>query len=147
LVAMNLSFAKRSPVVSGAGKRSRGFTMMELMVVIAIILVLIGMAAGRYEKSVVRAREAVLKQDLQTMRNAIQQYTLDKAAGPQSIDDLVSAGYLREVPVDPMTRAREWHTDFDNVLLSTEQTSPGISDVHSTADAVSPFENTPYSSW
>jgi len=80
--------------------------MMELMVVIAIILVLIGMAAGRYEKSVVRAREAVLKQDLTTMRNAIQQYTLDKAAGPQSLDDLVSSGYLREVPTDPMTRAR-----------------------------------------
>jgi general secretion pathway protein G len=129
------------------GETSRGFTMMELMVVIAIILVLIGMAAGRYEKSVVRAREAVLKQDLQTMRSAIQQYTLDKAAAPQSLDDLVSAGYLREVPVDPMTRARDWHTDFDNVLLSTEQTAPGIDDVHSVSDASSPFESTPYSSW
>jgi general secretion pathway protein G len=130
-----------------AARGSRGFTMMELMVVIAIVLVLIGMAAGRYEKSIVRAREAVLKQDLQTMRNAIQQYTLDKAAGPQSLDDLVSSGYLREVPTDPMTRGHEWHTDFDNVLLSTEQTSPGITDVHSTSDGVSPFENTPYSSW
>jgi general secretion pathway protein G len=130
-----------------AARSSRGFTMMELMVVIAIVLVLIGMAAGRYEKSIVRAREAVLKQDLQTMRNAIQQYTLDKAAGPQSLDDLVSSGYLREVPTDPMTRGHEWHTDFDNVLLSTEQTSPGITDVHSTSDGVSPFENTPYSSW
>jgi general secretion pathway protein G len=130
-----------------AGDASRGFTMMELMVVIAIILVLIGMAAGRYEKSVVRAREAVLKQDLQTMRSAIQQYTLDKAAAPQSLDDLVSAGYLREVPVDPMTRGRDWHTDFDDVLLSTDQTAPGIDDVHSTSDATSPFESTAYSSW
>jgi general secretion pathway protein G len=130
-----------------AGGASRGFTMMELMVVIAIILVLIGMAAGRYEKSVVRAREAVLKQDLQTMRSAIQQYTLDKAAAPQSLDDLVSAGYLREVPVDPMTRGRDWHTDFDDVLLSTDQTAPGIDDVHSTSDASSPFESTAYSSW
>jgi general secretion pathway protein G len=130
-----------------AGDASRGFTMMELMVVILIILVLLGMAAGRYEKSVVRAREAVLKQDLQTMRNAIQQYTLDKAAAPQSLDDLVSAGYLREVPVDPMTRGRDWHTDFDDVLLSTEQTAPGIDDVHSTSDATSPFESTAYSSW
>jgi general secretion pathway protein G len=126
---------------------STGFTMMELMVVIAIILVLIGMAAGRYEKSIVRAREAVLKQDLATMRNAIQQYTLDKAAGPGSLDDLVSAGYLREVPVDPMTRARDWHTDFEEVLLSTDQTAPGITDVHSVSDTVSPFENTQYSSW
>jgi general secretion pathway protein G len=144
---MDLDLPKRSHVITRTARGSRGFTMMELMVVIAIILVLIGMAAGRYEKSVVRAREAVLKQDLQTMRNAIQQYTLDKAAGPQSLDDLVSSGYLREVPTDPMTRGHEWHTDFDNVLLSTEQTSPGITDVHSTSDGVSPFENTPYSSW
>ena len=144
---MNSIFEHRSSALRRAVKHSRGFTMIEMMVVIMIILILIGMAAGRYEKSVVRAREAVLKQDLQTMRNAIQQYTLDKAAGPQSLDDLVSAGYLREVPTDPMTRGRDWHSDFDNVLLSTDQTSPGITDVHSTADAVSPFENTPYSSW
>jgi general secretion pathway protein G len=126
---------------------SRGFTMIEMIVVIAIILVLIGMAAGRYEKSIVRSKEAVLKQDLATMRNAIQQYTLDKEAGPQSIDDLVSAGYLREVPTDPITRQRDWHTNFDNVLLSTDQTAPGIDDVHSSSDAISPFENTAYSSW
>jgi len=144
---MNLNLAKRSNLLHRAARSNRGFTMMELMVVIAIILVLIGMAAGRYEKSVVRAREAVLKQDLQTMRSAIQQFTLDKAAGPQSLDDLVSAGYLREVPTDPMTRAREWHTDSDNVLLSVDQTSPGITDVHSTSDTVSSSENTPYSSW
>lgn len=126
---------------------SRGFTMIEMIVVIAIILVLIGMAAGRYEKSIIRSREAVLKQDLATMRNAIQQYTLDKEAGPQSLDDLVSAGYLREVPTDPITRERDWHTNFDNVLLSTDQTAPGIDDVHSSSDAISPFENTAYSSW
>jgi general secretion pathway protein G len=126
---------------------SRGFTMIEMIVVIAIILVLIGMAAGRYEKSIVRSREAVLKQDLATMRNAMQQYTLDKEAGPQSLDDLVSAGYLREVPTDPITRERDWHTNFDNVLLSTDQTAPGIDDVHSSSDAISPFENTAYSSW
>lgn len=144
---MNLAFAHPSPKLRRARESSRGFTMIEMMFVIFIILVLIAMAAGRYEKSVVRAREAVLKQDLQTMRNSIQQYTLDKAAGPQSLDDLVSAGYLREVPTDPMTRARDWHTDFDNVLLSADQTSPGITDVHSTSDAISPFESTPYSSW
>ena len=144
---MNLNLAKQPSVVHRAARTNRGFTMMELMVVIAIILVLIGMAAGRYEKSVVRAREAVLKQDLQTMRSAIQQFTLDKAAGPQSLDDLVSAGYLREVPTDPMTRARDWHTDSDNVLLSVDQSSPGITDVHSTSDSVSPFESTPYNSW
>lgn len=144
---MNPRFANRWGMFRGARKSSRGFTMIEMMFVIFIILVLIAMAGGRYEKSVIRAREAVLKQDLQTMRNAIQQYTLDKAAGPQSLDDLVSAGYLREVPTDPITRARDWRTDSDNALLSTDQTSPGITDVHSTADSVSPFENTQYSSW
>lgn len=144
---MNLNFTNRLAVFRGARKGSRGFTMIEMMFVIFIILVLIAMAGGRYEKSVLRAKEAVLKQDLATMRNAIQQYTLDKAAGPQSLDDLVSAGYLREIPTDPISREREWHTEFDNVLLSTDQTSPGISDVHSTSDSVSPFENTPYSSW
>jgi general secretion pathway protein G len=144
---MNLSFGDWSAAPGGARKSGRGFTMIEMMFVIFIILVLIAMAGGRYEKSVIRAREAVLKQDLATMRNAIQQYTLDKAAGPQSLDDLVSAGYLREVPTDPITRTRDWHTDFDNILLSTDQASPGITDVHSTSDATSPFENTPYSSW
>ena len=77
---------------------ARGFTMIELMVVIAIILVLIAMAAARYEQSVTRAREAVLKQDLQTMRSAIQQFTLDKQMAPQSLDDLVQAGYLTPDP-------------------------------------------------
>jgi general secretion pathway protein G len=126
---------------------SRGFTMMELMVVIAIILVLIAMAAGRYERSVARAKEAVLKQDLQTMRGAIEQFTLDKQQAPQSLDDLVSAGYLREVPMDPITRTRDWHADFEDMMLSPEQTANGITDVHSSSESVSSFEGTPYSSW
>src|ERR1700752_830228 len=86
LVGLNLTVANRFAALRGDPKSTRGFTMIEMMFVIFIILVLIAMAGGRYEKSVIRAREAVLKQDLQTMRNAIQQYTLDKAAGPQSLD-------------------------------------------------------------
>src|ERR1041384_5859359 len=131
------------------GKRdsSRGFTMLELMVIISIILVLIAMAAGRYERSIARAREAVLKQDLQTMRNAIQQYTLDKQQAPQSLEELTTAGYLREIPLDPITRNRDWHVDSEDVLLSPDQTASGITDVHSSSDTVSSFENTPYSSW
>jgi general secretion pathway protein G len=126
---------------------SRGFTLLEIMVVITIILVLIGIAAGRYERSIVRAREAVLKQDLHTLRNAIQQYTLDKQMAPQSLEELAAAGYLREVPVDPMTRARDWRLEFDEVLFSPEQTNTGVSDVRSNSDSVSPFEGTPYNSW
>src|SRR5438309_12041624 len=85
-----------------------GFTLIELMIVITIILILIGMAAQRYDKSVQRAREATLKQDLWVMRQAIDNYTLDKQAAPQSLDDLVQAGYLRKVPVDQITGAKDW---------------------------------------
>ena len=127
-------------------RRSAGFTLLELMVVVAIILALLAMAAGRYERSLQLAREAVLKQDLQTMRNAIQQYTLDKQAAPGSINELVSAGYLREIPLDPITRTHDWRTDFEDVLLSVDQTASGISDVHSTSDGIS-LEGSPYSSW
>lgn len=121
--------------------------MIELMVVIAIVMVLLGMAAQRYEQSMLRAREAALKTNLQTMRSAIQQFTLDKQQAPQSLDDLVAAGYIKEIPEDPMTRAHEWHPDFDDFLLSPDQSSSGMTDVHSTSGAVSPFEHTPYSSW
>jgi general secretion pathway protein G len=127
-------------------REERGFTLIELMIVVTIIMILLGMAAVRYERSVQQAREAVLKSDLRTMRDAIQQYTLDKQDAPQSIDDLVSAGYLREVPTDPITRTREWHADFDNVLLSPDQSNAGMSDVHSTSDALS-LEGTPYNTW
>ena len=82
-------------------RRSSGFTLLELMIVMAIILILATLGAGRYEQSLMRAHEAALKHDLFVMRNAIQQYTLDKEAGPTSLDDLVRAGYLREIPRDP----------------------------------------------
>jgi general secretion pathway protein G len=124
-----------------------GFTLLELMIVITIIMILAGMAAANYQKSVIHSREGALHQDLFVMRNSIQQYTIDKQNGPQSLDDLVSAGYLRQIPVDPITRQIDWHVDFGDVLLSVDQTEPGITDVHSSSDAVSPFENTPYSSW
>jgi general secretion pathway protein G len=124
-----------------------GFTMLELMVVIAIILVLLGLAAVKYQQSILHAKETALKHDLVEMRIAIENYTLDKQAAPQSLDDLVSAHYLREIPKDPITQQRDWRPDFENVLLSPEQSGTGISDVHSSSDQVSPFEHTPYSSW
>jgi general secretion pathway protein G len=125
-----------------------GFTLLEMMVVITIILILLSMATGRYQQSVVRAKEASLKQDLAVMRKAIDQYTLDKLAAPQSLDDLVSAGYLREVPTDPITGKKDWLVDYEtDVLFSPEQTSTGVSNVHSASDKVSPFESTAYNSW
>jgi general secretion pathway protein G len=124
-----------------------GFTLIELMIVITIILILIGIAAGRYEKSVMRAKEATLKQDLQAMRQSIDNYTLDKQAAPQSLEDLVQAGYLRMVPKDPMTGVADWVPQYDSVVLSPEQSSTGMVDVHSNSSRVSPFENTPYNEW
>jgi general secretion pathway protein G len=124
-----------------------GFSLLEMMLVLTIIMILAGIAIGRYEKSILRSKEAVLKQDLSIIRNAIQQYTLDKEAGPASLDDLVGAKYLSGIPTDPITRAKDWHTDSEQVLLDPQQTTPGITDVHSSSDQVSPFENTPYNTW
>ena len=127
--------------------RSRGFTLIEIMVVLTIIAILVGMAAVRYDRSMVNAREAVLKQDLQALRGAIQQFTLDKQRAPQSLDEMVSAGYLREVPTDPVTRNKDWETQFEDVALSPDQTGTGITDVHSKSDAVSPNNGSAYNSW
>ena len=126
--------------------------MLELMVVIAIIMILLGLAAGKYQRSLLRSKEAALKQDLWVMRQAIQQYTLDKDAAPQSLDELVdhkdgNGGYLREVPLDPITQRADWVPVTEDVLLSPEQTATGISDVHSASNETSPFTNTAYSSW
>lgn len=128
-------------------RAQRGFTLIELMIVISIILILVSIAAPIYSSSITRAREAVLKDDLFTMRSVISQYTLDKQRAPQSLDDLVQAGYLKQIPVDPMTNARDtWTVDQEDVLLSVDQQQPGITDVHSGSSATS-SDGTPYSSW
>ena len=127
--------------------RLAGFTLIELTIVMAIILILVGIAAVRYDKSVLRAHEAVLHQDLQALRQAIDNFTLDKEAAPQSLEDLQSAGYIHFVPTDPITHAKDWRLEFKDVVLSPEQSGTGVTDVHSNSDQVSPFEATPYSSW
>jgi general secretion pathway protein G len=124
-----------------------GFTLLEMMIVIAIILVLASIGAGRYTAAVGRAREAALKQDLSIMRKAIQDYTRDKEAAPTSLDDLVQAQYLREIPKDPTTGGRDWNTSNCDTALSPEQSSFGICDVNSSSPGVSPFDGTPYSTW
>jgi len=124
-----------------------GFTLIELMIVIAIIFILLGLAAGRYDMTIQRSREAVLKHDLQVMREAIDNFTLDKQAAPQSLDDLQQAGYLREVPVDPITQAKDWDPAFDNIVLSPEQVTTGMVDVHSHSSLNSRFDGTAYNTW
>ena len=125
----------------------RGFTLIELMIVMAIIIVLATMASVHYRNAVLRSREAVLKTDLKVMNDAINYYTRDKEAAPQSLDDLVSGQYLGAIPPDPITGARDWVTVNCDTLLDPDQTITGICSVHSASDGVSPFENTPYSSW
>jgi general secretion pathway protein G len=132
------------------GKRRRptaGFTLIELMIVISIIAILMSIAAPRYQQSILRAKETVLKQNLYNLRNAIDQYTMDKQRAPQSLDDLVAAGYFRQIPVDPMTGTADWQTTTDETLMSIDQQESGITDVKSASTQVSSDGSTTYDSW
>ena len=127
--------------------RQRGFTLIELMVVISIIVILMSIAIPRYESSIRHARETVLREDLYTLRSSIDQYTLDKQKAPQSLQDLVEAGYIKQIPKDPITNSRDsWVPVTDDSLMSPDQTQPGIMDVHSGSDA-SATDGTAYSTW
>ena len=126
--------------------RERGFTLIELMIVMMIISILIGIAAVMYDKTVKHSREAVLRQDLQVMRQAIDSYTLDKQQAPQSLDDLVDAHYLREIPVDPVCQAKDWVTHIGDTVLSPDQTSTGVDDVHSGCEQ-NGTDGTSYTTW
>jgi general secretion pathway protein G len=124
-----------------------GFTLIELLVVMSIIVILLALAVPRYEASIRASREASLKEDLQVMRQAIDSYTMDKQKAPQSLDDLVEAGYLRAVPVDPMTRRNDtWQTSTDDTLMSPDQTEAGITNVHSGSQEAS-ADGTQYATW
>lgn len=128
-----------------SGKR-RGFTVIELLIVMAIIGILVSMAVPIYQKSVIRAKESVLKQNLFTLRSVIDNYTYDKSRAPQSLQDLVTEGYLRQVPVDPMTSEADWVVIMEDSVTSVNQMEPGIFDVHSKSDKKS-LEGTPYNEW
>lgn len=131
------------PIRSG----KRGFTLIELMVVMTIITIIVSIAVPLYQRSIIRAKESVLKNNLFSLRSVIDEYTFDKQKAPQALQDLVTEGYLRQVPVDPITgNAESWKVIMEDAMTSVNQTEPGVFDVRSGSDKVS-LEGTRYSEW
>ena len=127
-------------------RRDAGFTLLEMMIVMIVMAILISIAVPIYKTSLIKSREAVLRQDLFTLRSLISQYTLDKQKAPQSLDDLIQGGYLKVLPKDPMTNEPNWEVVQEDVLLTVDQQDPGINDVHS-ASSMTSTDGTAYSSW
>lgn len=133
-------------IPSGRGRRA-GFTIMELMVSMAIVLVVISVAVPLYQKSVIRARESVLRQNLFSLRTVIDEYTYDKQKAPQQLDDLVREGYLRQIPLDPIVgNSTSWKVIMEDASSSASQAEPGIFDVRSSSEKTS-LEGTAYAEW
>jgi general secretion pathway protein G len=124
----------------------RGYTLIELIIVMAIISVLVSIAVPLYQKSLLRTKETLLKNNLFTLRTVIDEYTFDKQKAPQTLQDLVTEGYLRSVPLDPITGSDQWRVIMEDALSMVNQTQPGIFDVRSASDLKS-LEGTPYSEW
>ena len=122
-----------------------GFTLLELMIVISIIIILVSVALPQYQKTIMHARETMLRYDLDTMRKLIDQYAADKGKLPQTLDELVTAGYMRDVPTDPITDNKDWNIVTGDDPYSSEG-GTGITDVHSSSSEVS-TSGTPYSEW
>lgn len=124
-----------------------GFTLLELTMVMAVILILVAITFPAYQTAIKRSREAVLKDDLYTMRSVIDEFTVDKQHPPQSLDELVDAGYIHAIPVDPFTGAKDsWQPDIEEVPVPPDQSATGVVDVHSGSDAEA-LDGTHYNTW
>jgi general secretion pathway protein G len=124
---------------------SAGFTLLELMIVISIIIILAAITLPQYQRTIMHTRETVLRDDLYKMRSLIDQFAADKGRLPQSVDELASAGYIRDVPVDPFTGEKDWAITTGEDPNSTEG-EQGMTDIHSSSSEIS-TEGTPYSEW
>jgi general secretion pathway protein G len=146
--AVNFSSPEHPHRHNGSGATLEfGFTLIELMIVMTIISILLAIAVPIYQKSIVRAKESVLRNNLFTLRTMIDEYTVDKQHAPQSLDDLVSDGYLRQVPVDPITgNNQSWKTIMEDTPAAGDNQQPGIFDVKSGAEGNS-LDGTPYADW
>ncbi len=129
------------------GRLRRGFTLIEMMVVMAIIVILIAVAVPFYQKAIIRAKESVLHNNLFAMRSAIDEYSYDKQKAPQSLQDLVTAGYLHDVPEDPITKSRDtWKIIMEDAGQAVSSSEPGIFDIRSGSDKIG-LDGTHYSDW
>jgi general secretion pathway protein G len=140
--------AHRIRIGSGSRRaRPRGFTLIELMIVMSIVTIIMSIAVPMYQRAIVRAKESVLRNNLFTLRTLIDEYAFDKQKAPQTLEDLVREGYLRQVPVDPITGSNQtWRVIMEDPMSGVSQTEPGIFDVRSSSEQTS-LEGTPYSEW
>src|SRR6266436_3838533 len=118
-----------------SGNQRRGFTLIEILIVVSIIGILVSIAVPIYQKAILRTRESVLRNNLFSMRTVLDEYTYDKQKAPQTLQDLVTEGYLRAVPIDPMVGDNtSWKIEMEDAVRSVNQTEPGIFDIHSSSD-------------
>ena len=139
--------APNPQIPKSSNPQIHGFTLIELLVVASIIIILATMGMAQYRSSVIRSREAVLKEDLFRMRDAIDQYYADKAQYPSALDALVSSGYMRKLPVDPFTNnADSWQTVPSEPDPNNPTTEPGVYDIKSGSDGTA-LDGTKYADW
>ena len=130
----------------GLRKRTCGFTMLELMIVLSVMMIIMAIAVPSYQHHVVQAREAVLRSNIDLLDKVIEQYRMDKRESPQSFDDLVSAGYFHQLPIDPMTGKTDWVAEQEDSTDAIDPQQTGISRAHSASTGTA-LNGEAYSTW